>query len=69
MDLETKRPVGRPATFSKDVPIIAFLAKIPVEAREMVRTLAKKRGENINLTLDRMIRRAYKDATRSRSKS
>ena len=64
---EPKRGVGRPSSFP-GVECKAFLATIPIETREMIRTLAKRRGENINLTVDRMIRRAFKDATRSRSK-
>jgi len=63
-----KRSVGRPASFPSTVQTVAFLARIPVETREMVRSLAKRRGENVNLTLDRMIQRAYREATRTRSK-
>lgn len=61
---ETRGP-GRPANFPNQ-PTIAFLAKIPVETKEMVTTLAEKRGEPIGVTLDRMIRRAFAEASRSR---
>lgn len=60
-----KRGRGRPSNFpgQKTVP---FLAKIPVETREMVSTLAERREEPIGVTLDRMIRRAFAEANRSR---
>lgn len=60
-----KRGPGRPASFP-GVETVAFLAHIPTETREMVRNLAEKRGEPVNVTLDRMIQRAFKDANRSR---
>lgn len=61
---ETRGP-GRPANFPNQ-PTIAFLAKIPVDTKNMVKALAGKRGEPIGVTLDRMIRRAFADASRSR---
>lgn len=64
MTNEKKGP-GRPANFP-DADTVAFMAKIPVESRDMVRTLAAKREENIAVTLDRMIRRAYAEANRSK---
>lgn len=63
-----KRGRGRPASFP-GIETVAFLAKIPQTAREMVRELAKKRGENIDQTLNRLIERGHKDAFRSRAKS
>ena len=56
-----------PASFP-GIDTVAFLAKIPVTARDMVREVATKRGENIDVTLNRMIERAHKDAFRARSK-
>jgi len=61
---ETRGP-GRPANFPGQ-KTIAFLAKLPVETKEMVTKLAERRDEPIGVTLDRMIRRAYADASRSR---
>jgi hypothetical protein len=60
------RGPGRPANFP-NVKTVAFLAKIPAETRDMVKTLAARREEPIGVTLDRMIRRAFADASRSRS--
>ena len=58
---------GRPASFP-DQEVVAFLATIPVEVRDMVREVAAKREENINVTLARMIERGHRDAMRSRSR-
>lgn len=63
-----KRGRGRPASFP-GIDTVAFLAKIPVSARAMVRELASKRGENIDQTLNRLIERGHKDAFRSRAKA
>ena len=65
-----KRGRGRPASFpdlSKE-DLVAFLATIPVETREHLRELAKRRKLNINQTLAAVIERGFKDATRNRSK-
>jgi len=59
------RGPGRPANFP-GVKVVAFLAKIPAETKYMVSTLAEQRGEPIGVTLDAMIRRAFKEATRQR---
>jgi len=61
---ETRGP-GRPASFPGQT-VKAFAAKIPVETQTMVRELAERRDENVNITLDRMIRRAYAEANRTR---
>ena len=63
-----KRGRGRPASFP-GIETVAFLAKIPQTSREMVRELAKKRGENIDQTLAKLIERGHKDAFRSRAKA
>lgn len=57
---------GRPKSFPNQ-ETVTFLASIPIDAKEMVTDLAKRREEPINLTLDRMIRRAFAEATRQRS--
>ena len=62
------RGPGRPANFPGQ-KTVAFLAKIPVETKEMVTTLAERRDEPIGVTLDRMIRRAFGEASRSRKGS
>lgn len=62
---ETRGP-GRPANFPGQ-KTVAFLAKLPVETKAMVTTLAERRDEPIGVTLDRMIRRAFAEASRSRS--
>mgnify|MGYP001564765581 CR=1 FL=1 len=59
---ETRSP-GRPASFP-DVPTVQFLSRIPTETRELIRTLAEKREEPLNVTLDAMIRRGFKEMTR-----
>lgn len=59
------RGPGRPANFPGQ-KTTAFLAKIPVETKAMVTTLAERRDEPIGVTLDRMIRRAFAEASRSR---
>ena len=61
----TQRGPGRPANFP-DVKTVPFLSKIPVETKAMVTDLAKRREEPIGVTLDRMIRRAFAEANRSR---
>jgi hypothetical protein len=61
---ETRGP-GRPANFPNQ-ETVAFLAKIPVETKAMVTKLAERRDEPIGVTLDRMIRRAFAEASRSR---
>lgn len=62
---EVKRGRGRPSNFpgKETVP---FLAKLPKETRDMVVTLAERREEPIGVTLDRMIRRSFAEANRSR---
>jgi hypothetical protein len=62
---EVKRGRGRPSNFP-GIKTVPFLAKIPAETREMVTTLAERREEPIGVTLDRMIRRAFAEANRSR---
>ena len=64
---EEKRPVGRPASFPGQT-LVAFLANIPVETRQMLRDIAAKRNEPINVTLNRFIERGFKDANRTRSR-
>jgi hypothetical protein len=64
---KTKRGPGRPASFP-NTETKALMTKLPQDAIGMIHELAEIRGENKNLTLDRMIRRAFKDATRKRSK-
>ncbi len=64
-EVETKRGPGRPANFP-GVPTTPFLSRIPVETKTMVETLAERRDEPIGVTLDRMIRRAFAEANRSR---
>ena len=59
------RGPGRPANFPGQ-KTIAFLAKLPVETKDMVTSLAERRDEPIGVTLDRMIRRAYAEASRGR---
>lgn len=59
------RGPGRPASFPGQ-ETVQFLARIPVETKTMVTTLAEQRGEPINVTLDRMIQRAFKDSNRRR---
>jgi|APSaa5957512576_1039674.scaffolds.fasta_scaffold43670_1 hypothetical protein len=68
MSEEIKRTVGRPASFPANVETKAFLKKLPVDAIAMVRELAERRGQNLDFTLDQMIRRSFREATRSRSK-
>lgn len=65
---EAKRGPGRPANFPGQ-EIKPFMHKIPVETTEMVNRLAERRDEPVAVTLDRMIRRAYSEANRSRSKA
>lgn len=62
---EAKRGPGRPASFS--VPTVQFLSTIPTETRQLVRNLAEAREENINVTLDALIRRGAKEMGRKRS--
>jgi len=61
------RSVGRPASFPGQ-ECKAFLATIPVTTRQMLRDVATKRSEPINITLDRFIQQGFKNATRTRSK-
>jgi hypothetical protein len=65
---EEKRGRGRPASFP-GVDTVAMLARIPTETQDMLRQVAAKRGEPINVTLDRFIRNGFKDANRTRSRS
>ena len=58
-----KRGPGRPASYEAQATV-AFLAKIPEETREMIRELSEKREEPINVTVDAMLRRGYKEMTR-----
>lgn len=60
---ETKRGPGRPASFEGQ-KTVAFLAKIPTDTRDMIRELAEKREEPINVTADAMLRRGYREMTR-----
>jgi hypothetical protein len=62
---QTRGP-GRPANFP-GTKTVAFLTKIPTETKAMVEKLAEQREETIGVTLDRMIRTAFRDANRSRS--
>lgn len=64
---QTRGP-GRPANFPKGTKTVAFLAKLPVETKEMVTKLAEQREQPIGVTLDAMIRRAFAEATRSRGR-
>ena len=59
---ETQRGPGRPPSFT--VPTVAVLSNIPVETRDMVKNLAKQRGEPMNVTLDTLIRRGYRETAR-----
>lgn len=63
-----KRGRGRPSSFP-GIKTVAFPAMLPVETREMVREVAAKRGENINITINRMIVAGWKAATRNRKTS
>ena len=63
-ETQTRRR-GRPASFP-DQETVAFLSRIPVKTRDMLRAVAKKRKENINVTLARFIERGHKDAMRTR---
>lgn len=60
---ETRRR-GRPSSFPADVETVPFLAKIPKDARDMVREIAAKREIPINAALDLLIRRGYKAVTK-----
>ncbi len=60
---EAARSPGRPASFP-DVETVQFLSRIPTESRDLIRQLAEKREEPLNVTLDAMIRRAFKEMTR-----
>lgn len=62
---ETQRGPGRPASFN--VPTVAVLSNIPVETRDMVKALAKQRGEPMNVTLDTLIRRGYRETSRRKA--
>jgi len=56
---------GRPENFP-GVPTTKRLYNLPTETIKMIEALAGKREANIGVTLDAMIRRAYKEATRSK---
>lgn len=62
---EETRGRGRPSNFP-GVKTIARLYKLPTETVQMVETLAEERDENLAVTLDAMIRRAF-NATRPRT--
>jgi hypothetical protein len=68
VEIATPKRRGRPSNFP-DQETIAFLAHIPIESRDMVREVAEKRGEPIAVTLNRMIERSFKEATRSKGKA
>ena len=60
-----KRGRGRPASFP-NVETVFFPVTLPTEARDMVREISRKRGENINVTMFRFIQNGFKAATRKR---
>ena len=63
----TKRGPGRPPSFPGQATK-AFLSTIPEDTIGKLHEVAEKRGVNINIALDALIRRGHKDATRKRSK-
>lgn len=65
MSNATQRGPGRPSNFPNQ-KTVAFLAKIPLETKAMVTSLAESRDEPIGVTLDRMIRRAFNQSSASR---
>lgn len=58
---------GRPANFPGE-KVAARMYKLPVKTIEMVEQIAAEREQNLGVVLDAMIRRAFNDATRKRSK-
>ena len=60
-----KRGRGRPVSFPGQ-KTVAFPAKIPYEVRQMVRDVAAKREEPIDVTLVRFITQGWKAAMRNR---
>lgn len=64
---EEKRGRGRPSNFP-GVKTVTRLYKLPEETVEMIETLAANREQPLGVVLDAMIRRAFKDATRSKAK-
>jgi hypothetical protein len=64
---ETPRRRGRPKSFPGQ-ETKKLLSEITLEAREMLGEVVEKRGEPLNVTLDTIIRRAHRDAMRSRGR-
>lgn len=54
---------GRPQNFP-GVKTVTRLYNLPEETITMIETLAEKRGQNLGVALDTMIRKAFKEATR-----
>lgn len=64
---ENARP-GRPSSFPGQ-ETVPFLVKIPTEYRDMVREVAAKREEPLNVTVARFIEQGHKAAMRNRKRS
>jgi len=64
---ETPARRGRKPSFP-DQETVALLAHIPVETRQMLRDVAERREEPINVVLNRFIEQGFKNATRSRKR-